>query len=143
MTDLQDVGSSRVKRPQSTASSNLLSCQSESVNQARVRVQAERALENRIEELAIEQYDVLNRHPEDVYDKVTKVKTAGHFDENSLNRWQTALEKTLKRRIARSKEKMLDVKQLQEKLNIKSKIQMSRPSLELYAAMGYGQKLAD
>ena len=68
----------------------------------------EKCLAERVEEMAVEQYDIDHRHDGDMHDEETGLKVKGMCDQDKLQRWQSVLEKTMKRRIARNREKKAD-----------------------------------
>ena len=58
--------------------------------------------------MAIEMYDQEYSHDADKIDRKTGVKVKGLCDHDKLQHWQSVLEKTLRRRIVRSREKQAD-----------------------------------
>ena len=71
------------------------------MNQKAILKQTERELENRIEEMVVEQLDHMHRFEGDVIDKATKLKTAGKIDFDKVEHWKYVMSRTFKRRIAR------------------------------------------
>ena len=65
----------------------------------------ELALVDRVEEMAVEQYDATHRHKDDTIDAKTGMKVKGDCDHEKLELWESKLKKTLKRRLTKSKER--------------------------------------
>ena len=60
---------------------------------------AANAYEAKITELVIENYDKVYKHPGDVIDENTKLKTEGYYDYEKFEGWAEALSKAMKRRL--------------------------------------------
>ena len=69
---------------------------------------AANAYEAKIEELVIENYDQVYKHPGDVIDPGTKLKTEGYYDYEKFEGWAEALSNAMKRRLKRDREKIAD-----------------------------------
>ena len=78
------------------------------VEKAKQLKNPDKALAMKCEEMAVEMYDQEYSHEDDKVDKKTRVKVKGLCDHDKLEHWQRVLEKTLRRRIVRSREKQAD-----------------------------------
>ena len=81
---------------------------SEASVERRKMSKAANAYEAKIEELVIENYDNVYRHPGDVIDEGTKLKTEGYYDYEKFEGWAEALSNAMKRRLKRDKDKIAD-----------------------------------
>ena len=62
---------------------------------------AELALESKIEDIVIENYDASYKDPDDIYDPKTKIKLHGYHDHEQVDKWKNVMYHTLKRRLLR------------------------------------------
>ena len=74
----------------------------------KIYMRAELAYEDQINELVVENYDKLYSYPGDTFDRKTKCKLQGYHDPEQVIEWQHFMDKTLKRRMQRSREKAKD-----------------------------------
>ena len=64
---------------------------------------AELAVEARVEDIVIENYDRNFKSPGDIFDKQTKIKLHGFHDYEKCDEWKNVMHRTLKRRLERKK----------------------------------------
>ena len=104
------------------------------------------ALERKVEDIVVENYDSVFKREGDVYDKQTKVKLHGFHDYEKVDEWKNVIHRTLKRRLVRKKEKAIDEEFFNNRSQEKSTIdggsdniavypKFSRESLELFEVM--------
>jgi len=67
-----------------------------------------KAYNDKIDDLAIETYDMENKHPGDGYDSETKVKIFGFTNLEKINKLRNVMENTFKRRLLRHQERKED-----------------------------------
>ena len=144
MADLKEVVT---QRKEDAVRNPKRSKRTEASEERRAMRKLEKAMEQRLDDIAVENFDEQYTYAGDEFCKETNTKVKGFADLEKIYDWRDKMEKVLKRRLQKRQEKSIDMdyfsKKPEYRAKNKSQTRFNRESLELMEAMDKGKELSD